>query len=197
MTRCGCCARRSCRSFIDGAVRRPFREFSSCRNKWFAAKTIGRIGPHGNRIRHGQTAAAASVIRTHSPLPGYAATADEAKSMAERAAAYITQVGPEKAFADLHPCLMAASTRAELYVFCYDHDGVNKAHGANAAFVGKNPGTSRIPTARNPISRSSSSASSRAGLGGLQVAQSDHQEDPAEIGLRDAHQRRRVWRRLL
>ncbi len=23
-------------------------------------------------------------------------------------------------------------------MFCYDHDGVNKAHGANATFVGKN-----------------------------------------------------------
>ncbi len=57
--------------------------------------------------------------------------------MSERAAAYIKQVGEDKAFTDF--------TRAdggfkdgELYVFCYDHDGVNKAHGANPAFVGKN-----------------------------------------------------------
>ena len=104
----------------------------------------------GNRIVMGT--AAALVIGTLA-MPGYAATADEAKAMAERAAAYITQVGPEKAFADFTRA-DGGFNQGELYVFCYDHDGVNKAHGANAAFVGKIFCTSRIPTARNRTSRS-------------------------------------------
>lgn len=69
--------------------------------------------------------------------PGYATTADEAKALSERASAYIKQVGEDKAFSDFtRPD--GGFTQGELYVFCYDHDGVNKAHGANAAFVGKN-----------------------------------------------------------
>ena len=104
----------------------------------------------GNRIVMG--AAAALVIGTLA-MPGYAATADEAKAMAERAAAYIKQMGPEKAFADFTRA-DGGFSQGELYVFCYDHDGVNKAHGANASFVGKNLLMSRIPTARNRTSRS-------------------------------------------
>jgi cytochrome c len=66
-----------------------------------------------------------------------AATAEQAQAMSEKAAAYIKQVGEEKAFADFsRPD--GGFVNGELYVFCYDHDGVNKAHGANPAFVGKN-----------------------------------------------------------
>jgi signal transduction histidine kinase len=69
--------------------------------------------------------------------PAFAATADEAKALSEKAAAYITQVGEAKAFADFtRPD--GGFTQGELYVFCYDHDGVNRAHGANASFVGQN-----------------------------------------------------------
>lgn len=66
-----------------------------------------------------------------------AATPEEAKALSERAAAYILQVGEEKAFADFsRPD--GGFVKGELYVFCYDHDGVNKAHGENRGFVGKN-----------------------------------------------------------
>jgi len=78
-----------------------------------------------------------------------AATADEAKAFAERAAAHIKQVGEEKAFADFtRPD--GGFVKGELYVFCYDHDGVNKAHGANPAFVGKNLLHIKDPDGREP-----------------------------------------------
>ena len=66
-----------------------------------------------------------------------AATADEAKAFAERAAAHIKEVGEAKAFADFTR-KDGGFVQGELYVFCYDHNGVNKAHGANPAFVGQN-----------------------------------------------------------
>jgi hypothetical protein len=70
--------------------------------------------------------------------PAYAAhTADEAKAFAERAVAYIKEVGSEKAFRDFsRPD--GGFVKDELYMFCYGKDGVNKAHGGNPAFVGKN-----------------------------------------------------------
>ncbi len=82
------------------------------------------------------SALAISVSAVH-PLAAAAATPEQAKAFSERAAAHILQVGEEKAFADF--------TRrdnlfhdGELYVFCYDIKGVNKAHGGNPAFVGRN-----------------------------------------------------------
>jgi cytochrome c len=66
-----------------------------------------------------------------------AATPEQAKAFSERAAAYITQVGETKAFADFtRPD--GGFVQGELYVFCYDRNGVNRAHGANPLFVGKN-----------------------------------------------------------
>jgi cytochrome c len=71
------------------------------------------------------------------PMAARAATRDEAKAYSERAAAYIKQVGEDKAFADFtRPD--GGFVNGELYVFCYDRNGVNKAHGGNPAFVGKN-----------------------------------------------------------
>jgi signal transduction histidine kinase len=66
-----------------------------------------------------------------------AATAEQAKALSERAAAHIAEVGEEKAFADFTR-KDGGFVDGELYVFCYDHNGVNKAHGGNSAFVGRN-----------------------------------------------------------
>jgi hypothetical protein len=70
--------------------------------------------------------------------PAFAArTADETKAFVERAVAHIKEVGPEKAFADFsRPD--GGYVDGELYMFCYSKDGVNKAHGGNPSFVGKN-----------------------------------------------------------
>jgi cytochrome c len=71
------------------------------------------------------------------PSLAAAATAEEAQALPEKAAAYIKEVGEAKAFTDFtRPD--GGFVKGELYVFCYDHDGVNKAHGGNPSFVGKN-----------------------------------------------------------
>jgi signal transduction histidine kinase len=87
-------------------------------------------------IRYVATALAIVVLAV-CPRAAVAATAEEAKAFSERAAAHIEKVGEEQAFADF--------TRkdggfhdGELYVFCYDRNGLNKAHGGNASFVGRN-----------------------------------------------------------
>jgi signal transduction histidine kinase len=82
-------------------------------------------------------------------IAAQAATPAEAQALSERAAAYIQQVGEEKAFADFtRPD--GGFSQGELYVFCYDHDGVNKAHGANASFVGKNLLHIKDPDGKEP-----------------------------------------------
>ena len=71
------------------------------------------------------------------PIASAAATAEQAKAFSERAAAHIKQVGEDKAFADFtRPD--GGFTQGELYVFCYDRAGLNKAHGGNRSFVGRN-----------------------------------------------------------
>ncbi len=80
---------------------------------------------------------AAIIAAITSPAPAVAATAEQAKAFSERAAAHIEQVGEETAFADFTR-KNGGFVEGELYVFCYDHNGVNKAHGGNASFVGRN-----------------------------------------------------------
>jgi cytochrome c len=83
------------------------------------------------------------------PMAARAATRDEAKAYSERAAAYIKQVGEDKAFADFtRPD--GGFVNGELYVFCYDRNGVNKAHGGNPAFVGKNLLHIKDPDGKEP-----------------------------------------------
>ena len=64
------------------------------------------------------------------------ATPEQARAFSERAAAYIEKVGEEKAFADFSRS-DGGFVDGELYVFCYDHKGLNKAHGGNPSFVGR------------------------------------------------------------
>lgn len=71
------------------------------------------------------------------PISAMAATPEQAKAFSERAAAYIEQVGEEKAFSDFTR-KDGGFVDGELYVFCYDRNGVNKAHGGNRSFVGRN-----------------------------------------------------------
>lgn len=66
-----------------------------------------------------------------------AATPEEAKAMAERAAQYIRDNGTDAAFAaidDLH----GPFRQGDLYVFVHDTTGMVLAHGGNAALIGKN-----------------------------------------------------------
>lgn len=81
--------------------------------------------------------------------PALAATAEEAKAFAERAAAHVKDVGPEKAFADFsRPD--GGYVEGELYVFCQAEDGTVVAHGGNPAIVGKNLLNVKDPDGKTP-----------------------------------------------
>jgi signal transduction histidine kinase len=63
-------------------------------------------------------------------------TADEAKAMVDRAAAYLKQVGPEKAFAAFSDPANKDYHDRDLYVFVRSMDGNTVAHGVNKGMVG-------------------------------------------------------------
>src|ERR1700724_1125890 len=77
---------------------------------------------------------AAAAISAAASVTAAAATPEQAKALSERAAAHIEQAGEEKAFADFTQG-NDGFIDGELYVFCYDHKGVNKANGGNPSFV--------------------------------------------------------------
>jgi cytochrome c len=63
-------------------------------------------------------------------------TLEEAKAMSLRAADLLRQEGPDKAFPVFNDKAGAFHDR-DLYVMVYDNTGLNVAHGANAALIGK------------------------------------------------------------
>jgi len=65
-------------------------------------------------------------------------TRDEAKAMVDAAVDYVKKVGPEKAFKEFTDKENATWHKKDLYVFAYNMDGLNVAHGANDKLVGKN-----------------------------------------------------------
>jgi cytochrome c len=82
-------------------------------------------------------AAAAIFAAAVCPVVAVAATAEQARAFSERAATYIEQVGDQKAFTDFTRS-DGGFVDGELYVFCYNQQGVNMAHGGNPSFVGRN-----------------------------------------------------------
>jgi cytochrome c len=66
------------------------------------------------------------------------ANKDEAKTMAEQAAAYVAKVGPEQAFKEFSDKSNAKWKNKDLYVFAYNMKGDCVAHGANETLIGKN-----------------------------------------------------------
>jgi cytochrome c len=66
------------------------------------------------------------------------ANKDEAKAMAEQAAAYVAKVGPEQAFKEFSDKSNAKWKNKDLYVFAYNMKGDCVAHGANESLIGKN-----------------------------------------------------------
>jgi cytochrome c len=71
------------------------------------------------------------------PLTAAAATPEQAQALSERAAAYLGEVGVEKAFAAFTN-EDGGFVDGELYVFCYDHYGVVMANGGSPSLVGRN-----------------------------------------------------------
>jgi len=66
-----------------------------------------------------------------------AATPEQAKAMAERAAVYLKKYGPEKTFAAIEDSLGQFRDH-DLYVFVHDTTGLVVAHGGYATLKGKN-----------------------------------------------------------
>jgi len=65
-------------------------------------------------------------------------TRDEAKVMVDAAVEHVKKVGPEQAFKDFTDKSNKTWQKKDLYVFAYNLDGVNVAHGANEKLIGKN-----------------------------------------------------------
>lgn len=64
-------------------------------------------------------------------------SADEAIALVKKAAAYLSANGKEKAFAEFsNPT--GKFVNKDLYVFVYNNEGLNLAHGANPKLIGKN-----------------------------------------------------------
>jgi cytochrome c len=66
------------------------------------------------------------------------ATAKEAQAFVKNAVAYLKKHGEKKAFADFADIKNAQFHDRDLYLFVYDLNGVNVAHGNNPKMVGKN-----------------------------------------------------------
>jgi cytochrome c len=64
-------------------------------------------------------------------------TREEAKAMAEAAAAHITKVGAERAFQDFADPANKDWHRKDLYTFVFTMAGVQSAHGVNPKMVSK------------------------------------------------------------
>lgn len=66
------------------------------------------------------------------------ATRDEAKAMVDAAVEHVKKVGAEQAFKDFSDKSNTQWQKKDLYVFAYNMEGVNVAHGANDKLIGKN-----------------------------------------------------------
>lgn len=65
-------------------------------------------------------------------------TRDEAKAMVDAAVEHVKKVGPDQAFKDFTDKDNKTWHKKDLYVFAYNNEGVNVAHGANDKLIGKN-----------------------------------------------------------
>lgn len=64
-------------------------------------------------------------------------TRDEAKAMVDAAVEHVKKAGPEQAFKDFTDKENKTWHKKDLYVFAYNSQGVNVAHGANDKLIGK------------------------------------------------------------
>lgn len=76
------------------------------------------------------------VVGVSAPAFANGATKDEAVAMVSKAAAYVKEVGPEKAYTEFS-VKGGKWTDRDLYVVVYKIDGTVLAHGSNIKLVGK------------------------------------------------------------
>ncbi|HEX6362949.1 MAG TPA: cache domain-containing protein [Albitalea sp.] len=89
------------------------------------------------KLFKGLLAGLAFVLLAPAGLAQERGTKEEAKALADAAAAHVKKVGAEKAFKDFSND-KAAWTRKDLYVIAFDMSGQCLAHGANEKLIGKN-----------------------------------------------------------
>jgi cytochrome c len=65
-------------------------------------------------------------------------TRDDAKAMVDAAVDHVKKVGHEQAFKDFSDKSNKNWQKKDVYVFAYNMDGINVAHGANEKLIGKN-----------------------------------------------------------
>ncbi|HJV81945.1 cache domain-containing protein [Noviherbaspirillum sp.] len=65
-------------------------------------------------------------------------SAEEAVAMVKKAVAYMKEAGKDKAFSEFGNPANTQFHDRDLYIFVYDMDGNNVAHGNNPKMVGKN-----------------------------------------------------------
>lgn len=78
-------------------------------------------------------------------------TADEAKSMVNRALDHIKKVGTEKAFKDFSDPANKDWHDRDLYLYAYNFAAVNVAHGANEKLIGKDLSELKTPDGKTLI----------------------------------------------
>ena len=81
--------------------------------------------------------AALAVIAMGSASAQERGTTEQAQAMVKKGIAYIKQVGKEKAFAEFANASNKDFHDKDLYLFVYDLNGVNLAHGTNPKMQGK------------------------------------------------------------
>lgn len=94
-------------------------------------------------------AAMATTLIAGQALAQVHGTAAEAKSLSDKAVAYIKSAGAEKAFAEFSDKNNSTWRNKDLYVFAVTWEGLTSAHGGNAGLVGKSVLELKDNTGRN------------------------------------------------
>ena len=89
-------------------------------------------------MRHLAAILLATFAAVFSSTAGEFGTRDEAVAMVKRVQAEFATAGAEETFKAVNDKSNAAFHDRDLYVFVYDLNGLNVAHGARPALVGKN-----------------------------------------------------------
>ncbi len=87
-------------------------------------------------IAIGATIAILAAASLPARADGAHGTADEAKALVEKAAAYLKEAGAEKAFAAFNDKANPALHDRDLYIFVRGMDGNTVSHGANTGMIG-------------------------------------------------------------
>ncbi len=126
-----------------------------------------------------------------------AATLEEAKTLAEKAAAFMKTNGKDKAIAEFNDP-KGQWVKGDLYIIAQDYNGIMLANGGNPKLAGQNHLDVKDPNGKFFVKEMISVAKSKGErLGGIQLDQPGCQESAAEKDLgsegRGNGSLRRLW----